>query len=182
MRGPGDPVRLSRMNGPAPTSRLSFVLDDEAATEALAQSFAGAAKPGRAVLLDGPVGVGKSVFARHAIRSLQAAVGISEDIPSPTFTLVQTYITRDLEIWHADLYRLTSAEEVIELGLEDALRSAFCLIEWPDRLGPNGPENAYHLKFAHLGDANQRRVEIKSPAASVWADLDLSRFWGCERD
>lgn len=94
---------------------------------------------GDTVLLDGPIGAGKTHFCRHLIQSLLDA---PEDVPSPTFTLVQTYDTSAGEIWHADLYRLGDVGEVEELGLFDAFDQAICLIEWPDRLGDAAPRDA----------------------------------------
>ena len=76
----------------------------------------------------------KSHFARALIQSRLAAIGRFEDVPSPTFTLVQCYDLGSVDLWHADLYRLTSPSECDELGLVDAFESAICLVEWPDRL------------------------------------------------
>jgi len=103
------------------------------------------------------VGAGKTSFARALIRAL---IGGAEDIPSPTFTLVQTYETPAFEIWHADLYRLTMLDEVEELGLTDAFDTALCLIEWPDRLGPLRPENSLSLDFAHAQAAETRTLHL----------------------
>ena len=93
-------------------------------TERLANALRGKFLAGDVVLLSGPIGAGKSHFARALIRALLADHGLAEDIPSPTFTLVQTYQAGDLEIWHSDLYRLTSSDEVHELGLFDAFETA----------------------------------------------------------
>ena len=103
---------------------------------------------GDCLLLEGPIGAGKSHLARAFIR---ARLGRMEDIPSPTFTLVQTY-QADVEIWHADLYRLSHPDEVAELGLEDAFLHAICLIEWPDRLGRLTPANAIRIVLSPSGD------------------------------
>jgi len=97
-------------------------------------------------------------LARALIQSVQ---DIPEDVPSPTFTLVQTYDTRIGEIWHADLYRLTGPDEVIELGLEDAFETAVCLIEWPDRLGDLTPENGLTLDISVTG-ADARQITLAS--------------------
>ena len=113
-------------------------------TQALAVKIAAQLDPGDTLLLHGPVGAGKSLFARAAIQSLQE---VPEDVPSPTFTLVQTYDTARGEIWHCDLYRLSDPDEVAELGLLDAMDSAICLIEWPDRLAEMTPDDALHLTF-----------------------------------
>ena len=104
-------------------------------TACLARVMASVLKPGDVIALEGPVGAGKTHFARAFIRARQGAA--AEDVPSPTFTLVQTYDDpMGTEIWHADLYRLTHADELIELGLDEAMREAIVLIEWPDHGGP----------------------------------------------
>lgn len=122
---------------------LQLDLPDEAATTRLGHWFAPHLQAGDCLLLEGPIGAGKSHFARAVI---QARLGRVEDVPSPTFTLVQSY-DADVELWHADLYRLTHPDEVMELGLEQALETGICLIEWPDRLGRYAPPDALRLRF-----------------------------------
>lgn len=126
------------MNATCLTTKLT--LPDQAATHRLADALAAEAGPGTTILLDGPVGAGKTTLARRIIQTcLQTATGQIEDVPSPTFTIVQTYEAGPLEIWHADLYRLTSTSELSELGLDAAFDTAFCIVEWPDRLGDATP-------------------------------------------
>lgn len=120
---------------------------------------------GDTLLLNGPVGAGKSHFARAIILS---KLSQPEDVPSPTFTLVQTYEAGTLEIWHCDLYRLSGPDDVLELGLDDAMDTALCLIEWPDRLAELTPENALTLQFAHRKDGQGRDLTL-SGSASKWA-------------
>lgn len=108
----------------------------------MARTLAPALAPGDVIVLTGEVGAGKTHFARALIQTL---LNQPEDIPSPTFTLVQTYDTRAGEVWHSDLYRLTSVFEIEELGLIDAFETAICLVEWPDRLGELAPAHALSL-------------------------------------
>jgi tRNA threonylcarbamoyladenosine biosynthesis protein TsaE len=107
-------------------------LPDEAATVALAARVASLVRIGDLVALGGALGSGKTVFARAFIRALGDP---EEEVPSPTFTLVQTYETVTGTVWHFDLYRLSGPEEVEELGFEEALTGGIALVEWPDRLG-----------------------------------------------
>ncbi len=88
--------------------------------------------------------------------------GSVEDVPSPTFTLIQTYPLPDGEIWHADLYRLSSADEVEELGLSAAFEDAICLVEWPDRL-PEPPAGALRLEFFNAEEPNARSLVVNGP-------------------
>ncbi len=127
-------------------------------TAALARRIGACLRPGDVLLLEGDIGAGKTHFARHLIRSLMDR---PEDVPSPTYTLVQIYDARPGEIWHADLYRLTATEEIEELGLTDAFASAICLIEWPDRLGPMAPAGALRVIFqTDPRDENARLIHL----------------------
>lgn len=121
---------------------------------------------GDTLLLDGSIGAGKTHFARSLIQSL---LTIPEDVPSPTFTLVQTYETGQGEIWHTDLYRLSGPHDVMELGLIDAFETAICLIEWPDRLGDLAPDHALTLRLTEGDDEEARLLEI-SWTDPTWAD------------
>ena len=123
---------------------ITFHLADEAATARLGAWLSDHLSGGDCVLLSGPIGAGKSHLARAFIR---ARLGRMEDVPSPSFTLVQTY-DADVEIWHADLYRLSHPDDLLELGLDDAFSGAICLIEWPDRLGNLAPETAIRIDLA----------------------------------
>ena len=138
-------------------------LADENATARLAQKIAAILVVGDTLLLEGPIGAGKSAFARALIR---ARLGRMEDVPSPTFTLVQTYEDPEGDIWHCDLYRLTHPDEAMELGLDEAFETAICLIEWPDRLGGAAPKKALTLAFSAGTDAHH--VTITGP--TPWGD------------
>jgi tRNA threonylcarbamoyladenosine biosynthesis protein TsaE len=137
----------------------------EATTE-FARRIAPLLKAGDTLLLAGDLGSGKTHFARGLI---QARLPAPEDVPSPTFTLVQTYDVGKVEIWHADLYRLTDPQDVWELGLDAAFGAAICLIEWPDRLGHDLPPGALSLTFAADPDADDiRHVTLRGdPALSL---------------
>lgn len=135
-------------------SPLTITTTSAEASEALSRALAAVLQPGDCLLFSGPIGAGKTHICRHII---QALLDVPEDVPSPTFTLVQTYESRAGEIWHADLYRLTDPDELQELGLIDAYTSAICLIEWPDRLGDSAPADALHIDIRPAEDAEQTR-------------------------
>lgn len=150
-----------------PFSR-TIICSTEDATLALAQALAQALNPGSLVALEGDLGAGKSTLARAFIRaSLHDA---EAEVPSPTFTLVQTYEREDgVEIWHADLYRLTDPEEAYELGLDEAREDGICLIEWPDRMPEDWWQNALKLHIT-IGDKGERTV-VLSGDEEHWRDV-----------
>lgn len=152
-------------------SAVALFLPDADATDQLGAWFALRAKAGDCFLLSGQIGAGKSHFSRALIR---ARLGRMEDVPSPTFTLVQTY-DADVEIWHADLYRLTHPNEAAELGLEDAFSTAICLIEWPDRLGRYAPDPAISLEFSLSGEG--RLVTVSGDTTLI---ADLKADWDAQ--
>ena len=135
-------------------------LPDAQASDALARRLAKVLDPGDTLLLSGPLGAGKSHVARALIRDW--AANPNEPVPSPTFTLVQSYSTPRGDVWHADLYRLFDPDELIELGLDEAFGQALCLIEWPDRLAPDWPENAGLLHLRRQPD-NSRKAIFLAP-------------------
>jgi tRNA threonylcarbamoyladenosine biosynthesis protein TsaE len=139
-----------------------FLLDDEFRASQFGAALGLLLRPGDTVLLQGPLGAGKSHIARAAIRAL---CGVGTEVPSPTYTLVQVYDGPDCEIWHADLYRLTDPDEVVELGLVGAMEGAIVLVEWPDRLGPYLPDGAMRLELQPMGDA--RRAVLTGARAGV---------------
>jgi tRNA threonylcarbamoyladenosine biosynthesis protein TsaE len=128
-------------------------------------------RPGDTLLLQGQLGAGKTHFARALIRALIGPGGDATEVPSPSFTLVQSYDTPAGEVWHADLYRLSDPREVVELGLDIAFEDAICLVEWPDRIAPDWPESAVCLRFGPaLVHPEGRDVEMFAPS-----DCDLAR-------
>ncbi|WP_181164465.1 tRNA (adenosine(37)-N6)-threonylcarbamoyltransferase complex ATPase subunit type 1 TsaE [Amaricoccus solimangrovi] len=135
-------------------------LPDPDATEALARALAPRLGAGDLVALSGGLGAGKSLFARALIAHRLAALGRAEDIPSPSFTLVQTYDLGPVELWHADLYRLGTVDEIAELGLEEAFGSAICLVEWAERLGPALPARRIDLRLDFALEGEGRRATL----------------------
>ncbi len=137
-------------------------LSDAHATDRLGAELAVQIMPGDAILLSGQIGAGKSHLARAIIQSMARAAGLpTVEVPSPTYTLVQTYEFASVPVWHADLYRLADSSEIEELGISDALGTDIVLIEWPDRLD-NIPENA--LQIAFMNEADGRRIHLSSHA------------------
>ena len=141
-----------------------------AATERLAAHLAPHVAPGDVIGLAGPLGSGKTTFARAFIRARLRRP--AEEVPSPTFTLVQLYEHEAGAIWHFDLYRLDAAEDAWELGIEDAFSTAIALIEWPGKLGALMPADRLEVLFAHGGGADERLVTIRphGPRAAALAD------------
>jgi tRNA threonylcarbamoyladenosine biosynthesis protein TsaE len=133
---------------------FSLELPDETATARLGAGLAARLRGGDVVALSGPLGAGKSTLARAIIAAL---TGVME-APSPTFTLVETYETRAFSLWHFDLYRLEKAEDVWELGYEDAL-DGVSLIEWPERIERMLPPETLLVRLSVDGDA--RRVLVR---------------------
>lgn len=133
----------------------------EEETKAIAARFATVLDAPACVCLSGEIGAGKSVFARAVIRAVLDDPDL--DVPSPTYTLVQTYEGPRFDVWHFDLYRLSDASEVLELGLDDALAQAVTLIEWPERLGPDRPDHALWIGISGDTDTRTLRVEGGDP-------------------
>ena len=139
-------------------------LPDETATAALATELAALARQGDVIGLSGPLGSGKTTFARYFIA---ARMGVSE-VPSPTFTLVETYQpATGPAIWHFDLYRLEAPDDAYELGIEDAFTDGIALIEWPERLGGLMPRE--HLLVALVAaESEGARIATLAPSPG-WA-------------
>ncbi|MGY6412102.1 MAG: tRNA (adenosine(37)-N6)-threonylcarbamoyltransferase complex ATPase subunit type 1 TsaE [Alkalilacustris sp.] len=164
---------------PPPRDARRLLLDGPQATEALARRLAPALRAGDVLLLEGPIGAGKTHFARALIQTLQRATGQRpEEVPSPSYTLVQEYAAGPLAIWHADLYRLGDASEVPELGLEAAFGRALVLVEWPERLGTPPPQSLT-LRIAPppdgtgLDDARLLTLHPAGPRGAALAEVAL---------
>jgi N-acetylmuramate 1-kinase len=117
----------------AKSAVFRLVLEDEAATQRLARDLAAVARPGDIIALSGDLGAGKSTFARAFIRELAEEPTL--EVPSPTFTLIQSYDTPRGSVVHADLFRLKQADDLPDTGLPEAMPDAITLIEWPERAG-----------------------------------------------
>ena len=133
-----------------------IALPDLAATHRLAARLAAALRPGDVVGLVGALGAGKTELARAVI----GALGGPTEVPSPTFTLVQTYELDGLTVWHFDLYRLAAPEDALELDIEDAFADGVSLIEWPERLGAQMPVDWLELRLAPGERPDARRAEL----------------------
>lgn len=147
----------------------SITLPDLPATEAFGRAVARLLRPGDVVALKGGLGVGKTTLARAIVAALSPE---AEDVPSPTFTLVQTYPVRlaggPAELWHFDLYRLDRPEQVYELGIEEALAEAVSLVEWPERAAGLLPKASTLTLELEIQRGEARRVVIDGGAA--WTD------------
>ncbi|WP_439626228.1 tRNA (adenosine(37)-N6)-threonylcarbamoyltransferase complex ATPase subunit type 1 TsaE [Shinella sp.] len=141
---------------------LDLFLADEAATIRFGEDLALALKRGDYVALHGDLGAGKSTLARAIIRAI--ADDAMLEVPSPTFTLVQSYDLR-IPVAHFDLYRIADAAEIDELGFDEALSDGICLVEWPEKGFGVLPADGITLRFLHEHDG--RRVEIDGPAPAL---------------
>ena len=144
---------------------ISVPLPNEAATKKLGAALARRLKTGDVVALSGPLGAGKTTLARSAIAELTGR----NEAPSPTFSLVEVYETAAFPLFHFDLYRLEKADDVWELGLEDAL-DGVCLIEWPERIAGLLPPETLLVRLSGSSgsvDAGARRALIRGD--DIWA-------------
>ncbi len=147
-----------------------IVLADEGATRGLGARIEPHLRGGDVVGLEGDLGAGKSVLARGAIGAAAARAGVTlEAIPSPSFTLVQYYprpVADDAEalLWHVDLWRIEHVDEVLELGLDEAMASAVCFIEWISKLGDAAPPQALTIRLEKTA-ATARTAHFDADAA-----------------
>ncbi len=164
----------------------AFLRNDEA-TAAFARDLASCLERGDILALEGTLGAGKSFLSRAVVNALPPAAGAPhhEDVPSPTFTLVQVYERIPCAVWHFDLYRLHCPEEAYELGIDEAFCDGLSLIEWPERLGSLLPPGALgvQLDFAEAsdsgsGDFGGRWVTLEVPDAVTRRFKSLIARWG----
>lgn len=153
----------------SPPAFARLTLPDEDSTRAFGTCLAPQLRPGDAVLLVGEIGAGKSVLSRAVIQTRLGLLGRMEDVPSPTFTLVQTYDLQSCELWHCDLYRLNDPQEIDALGLEEAFAQSITLIEWPDRLGADLPPAALVISLRADGASGAGREMTLTDLGGDWA-------------
>jgi len=135
---------------------VDFVIHSEAEMLQVAQKLAPLFHAGDVVALYGTLGVGKTTFVRALIHTL---LDSSVDVPSPTFTLLQTYDTPHYPVYHFDFYRLKTPEEAYEIGIEDAFGSGLSLIEWPEKLGSILPTKHISITFNMIPEGRRIHVE-----------------------
>lgn len=150
------------------TDTITYFCPEEDATTMLAQALATSLTAPYCVLLEGDVGAGKSHISRTIIRTWAEA---DIDVPSPTFTLVQNYDTSRGEIWHVDLYRLGDSQDLIELGLLDAMEYSLCLIEWPDLIQDLALPPVAHIQITPHSDG--RAITIAAPQTLITQIVDM---------
>ncbi len=155
-------LKAAYMDQIAETFRKDFALSDLDATARLGASIAAGLAAGDAVALWGELGAGKTTLAR----AILAALGVTEDVPSPTFTLVQSYDTHP-PVAHYDLYRLKSGYELEELGFEDALADGAVLVEWPEHAPEALPPDTLHVRLG--ASEGGRKARLTGPAR--WESL-----------
>lgn len=143
--------------------RFTWHCADIPAMEQLASQLAAMSRVGDVLTLTGDLGAGKTTFARAFIAALPGGKGI--EVTSPTFTLLQTYSLRDVEVWHYDLYRLEMEDELYELGFEDAFLQAITLIEWPERAGELLPQSHLALQIGFGKQESERDCVLHIPAS-----------------
>ena len=174
-------IRSRERAAPSPATApllREVALADLAATARLAAVLARVLRKGDVIALEGPLGAGKTAF----VRALIAALGGEEEVPSPTFTLVQTYDLPPVPVWHFDLYRLAKPADAYELGIEEAFAEGIGLIEWPEHLGALLPGDRLELALAFAGpsgmsgdddEARLARLVGHGGWAARLAELDL---------
>jgi len=150
---------------PVGVSAREVALPDLAATARLAAIVARALRKGDVIALAGPLGVGKTAF----VRALIAALGGAEEVPSPTFTLVQVYDLPPAPVWHFDLYRLAKPADAYELGIEESFAEGISVIEWPEHLGALLPGNRLELALAFADASATHGRQARLVGHGGWA-------------
>lgn len=133
-----------------------YIAKNEAETGEIAAKLANITKRGDIWALHGTLGAGKTVFSKAFVQTLTDA----KEVPSPTFTLLQTYASSDFDIYHYDLYRIENPTDIFELDVEEAFYSGVSLVEWPEKMGAFAPRNMWNVKIEIDGDS--RRITVSS--------------------
>ena len=144
---------------------FSLPLPDETATERLGTALAARLRPRDVVALVGGLGAGKTTLARAILRAASGDPALV--VPSPTFTLVEVYDTRQAAFWHFDLYRLEKPEQVFELGWEEARADGIALVEWAERLGPLLPKERLTVTLSIEGDGRRATLDGEARLGDV---------------
>ena len=145
---------------------------DEAGLTRIAELIALKVRAGDLITLTGDLGAGKTTFARAFIRAMLD--DLTAEVPSPTFTLVQSYPTQRIEIAHFDLYRLNSPDELDEIGFDEAVTGGVALVEWPERAGDRLSGNRLDIALASGNPAATRTITL-TPDAGWTARLTRLR-------
>jgi len=152
---------------------MKIKIDRQSETEKIAQQLATYVQLGDVIALHGDLGVGKSVFARAFIRALTSD---DEEVPSPTFTLVQIYESAKGDLYHFDVYRLENPDDGLELGIEEAFSEGISLIEWPSKLGSYVPWNCLNIEISPDGTHETGRIMSFSSQGTWMQRLKESSF------
>lgn len=152
------------------SAKLTFDAGSLQDTEVLARCFAEVLKPGDVLGLEGDLGAGKTAFARALIQAL----GSTEEVPSPTFTLIQIYELPAFVVWHVDLYRIEDESELQELGLDEAFEDAVTIIEWPERLGSQMPADHINIHILEIAESGRKfTMTSKGTAVERLCELEM---------
>ena len=144
---------------------VDLKLPDAAATARLGAALAAGVAPGRVLHLSGDLGTGKTTLVRGLLRAL----GITGAVKSPTYTWVEPYTVSRLDLYHFDFYRFNDKTEWLSSGLREYFRpDAFCIVEWPEKLGDLLPPPDLQVNLLHDGEARQARIDSHSPAGEAW--------------
>jgi len=157
---------MTSPQGAAPAVLLDLGLASETATAAVAARLASALTRPLFIALKGDLGAGKTAFARAMIRALPG-VAEDEDVPSPTFTLVQTYDSAKGPVWHFDLYRIEHPGELRELGWDDAIDEGICLVEWPEKAGGALPADRVEIELTMGAHMDARHILVTAFGAAA---------------
>ncbi|HXZ67216.1 MAG TPA: tRNA (adenosine(37)-N6)-threonylcarbamoyltransferase complex ATPase subunit type 1 TsaE [Alphaproteobacteria bacterium] len=150
-------------------AETSVDLPDAAATLALGRRLAALVGPGDVITLSGELGAGKTTLARGLISGLAARAGLKpEEVPSPSFPIVETYELGPLTLWHFDFYRIEEEKELEELGLSQALASGVTLVEWPERVWAALPEERLDIRLEWAGDGRRALLAAHTRSGHVW--------------